>query len=184
MDIDGDEFAENDYGLAVDDSEGTLKFQQQLNSLAQAALQGQLLDFSTIMKMYSSCSLAEKQQMIEDNENELKQMKQQEQQATIQSQQQIAQQQMQQKQLEMDQKEAQNVRDNQTKLAVAQIQASLAEGDGIKPDKSADEIMEQIREFNAKLGLEERKLSVEIEKAKMDHVLKKKQIESSNKTKK
>ena len=60
MEIDGDEFAESDYGLLVDNSEGLQKLNNQLDTLAQAAMQNQLADFSTIMKMYTSVSLAEK----------------------------------------------------------------------------------------------------------------------------
>ena len=178
IDIDGDEFAECDYGLVIDDSESSMKLQQQLDTLAQAALQNQLLDFSTIMKIYSSCSLAEKQRMIEKNEQEIKQERQQQQQAQLQSQQQIAQQQLQQKQLEMQQAESQNIRDNQTKILIAQLQAEKQQDDGINPDKSASELKEKIREFDSKMNLEERKLSVEMEKARLDHQIKKAQVAS------
>jgi hypothetical protein len=47
--------------------------------LAQAALQNQTLNFSTIMKLYNSCSLAEKQRMVEQNEQEIQQRVQQQQ---------------------------------------------------------------------------------------------------------
>lgn len=59
MDIDGDEFAEADYGLVVDNSQGTQELAQKLDMLAQAALQNQALSFSTIMRLYNSSSLAE-----------------------------------------------------------------------------------------------------------------------------
>lgn len=39
MDIDGDEFAEADYGLVVDNSNGIQELQQKMDMLAQAALQ-------------------------------------------------------------------------------------------------------------------------------------------------
>ena len=54
VNIEGDEFAEADYGLVVDNSEGLQKLQSQLETLAQAALQNQTLSFSTIMKIYGS----------------------------------------------------------------------------------------------------------------------------------
>lgn len=76
-DIDGDMFAECDYGLVVDNSMATQAFNQQLETLAQAALQNQLLDFGTIMKLYSTSSVAEKQRFIEKNEQEIKQQQQQ-----------------------------------------------------------------------------------------------------------
>ena len=65
MDIDGDEFAEADYGLVVDNSDDTQILNQKLDALAQAALQNQTLSFGTIVKMYGSSSIAEKQRMIE-----------------------------------------------------------------------------------------------------------------------
>ena len=130
------------------------------------------------MKLYNSSSLAEKQRMIEKNEQDIKQQRQQEQQMQLQSQQQISQQQLQQKQLEMQQAESQNIRDNQTKILIAQLQAEKQQDDGINPDKSASELKEKIREFDSKMNLEERKLSVEMEKARLDHQIKKAQVAS------
>jgi len=93
--IDGDEFAECDYGLVVDNSSGTQELAQKLDVLAQAALQTQVLDFSTIMKLYTTSSVAEKQRMVEANERrKLEQMQQQQQQQLQLQQQQLQQQQM------------------------------------------------------------------------------------------
>ena len=68
MDIDGDEFAEADYGLVVDNGNGVQELNQKLDTLAQAALQNQTLSFSTIMKLFGSVSLAEKQRLVEKDE--------------------------------------------------------------------------------------------------------------------
>ena len=59
--------------------------------LAQAALQNQILNFSTIMKLYNSSSLAEKQRLVEKNEVELMERQQQIQQQQMEAQQQQAQ---------------------------------------------------------------------------------------------
>lgn len=59
--------------------------------LAQAALQNQTLTFSTIMKLYNSSSLAEKQRMVEKNEQELMQRQQEAQQQQLKAQQEQAQ---------------------------------------------------------------------------------------------
>lgn len=88
MDIDGDEFAECDYGLVVDNSNAIQELQQKMDMLAQAALQNQTLNFSTIMKLYNSSSLAEKQRMVEKNEQDLIQRQQETQQQQMQLQQQ------------------------------------------------------------------------------------------------
>ena len=124
MDIDGDEFAECDYGLVVDNSEATQKFNQNLDMLAQAAIQNQVISFGTIMKLYSSTSTAEKQRLVEKDEKEKIQQAQQQQTEQLQSQQEALrlQQQLQQQQLQLQ--EAMNMRDNETKIQVAQIQAN------------------------------------------------------------
>ena len=51
--------------------------------LAQAALQNQTLNFSTIMKLYSSNSMAEKQRMVEKNEQVMQQQAEQQQMQVI-----------------------------------------------------------------------------------------------------
>ena len=78
MEIDGDAFAECDYGLVVDNSRGVQELQQKLETLAQAALQNQTLSFSTIMKLFMSASIAEKQRFVEVDERNIKQQHQQE----------------------------------------------------------------------------------------------------------
>jgi uncharacterized membrane protein len=87
MEIDGDEFAENDYGIVVDNGNGVQELAQKLDVLAQAALQNQTLSFSTIMKLYSSCSLIEKQRFVEKDENDRIQREMQMQQMQLQQQQ-------------------------------------------------------------------------------------------------
>ena len=72
MNIDGDEFAECDYGLVVDNSNQVQELNQKLDGLAQAALQNQSLSFSTIMKLYGSSSIAEKQRFVENDEREIR----------------------------------------------------------------------------------------------------------------
>ena len=101
VNIDGDEFADADFGFLVDDSPGIQDLKAKLDMLAQAALQNQTLNFSTIMKLYSSSSLAEKQRMVEKNEMELMQRQQQMQQQQMQMEQQKSQMEAQMKQAEM-----------------------------------------------------------------------------------
>lgn len=184
--IDGDEFAEADYGLVVDNSDGMQKLQQQIETLAQAALQNQTLSFSTIMKLYSSSSLAEKQRMIENDERRIREQAQQVQQQELQAQQQQAQAQQEVEMQKLQQEDTLNQRDNETKILVAQINAQskldsteTPEDDGIQePMSEADreKLKEQIREFNIKMQLERDKLAVQKEKNSEDARLKEKQI--------
>lgn len=186
VNIEGDEFAEADYGLVVDNSEGLQKLQSQLETLAQAALQNQTLSFSTIMKIYGSSSLAEKQRMVENDERKIREMAQQQQQQELQAQQQQAQMQQQTEMQKMQQEDILNQRDNETKILVAQInaQSKLQDSevdinDGIKEpmsEEAAAKLREQIREFDAKMTLEREKLKAQRDKQEEDARLKEKQI--------
>ena len=168
MDIDGDEFAEADYGLVVDNGKGIQELSQKLDMLAQAALQNQTLSFSTIMKLYSSSSLAEKQRFVEKDERNIQERNAQAQQQQLEAQQQIAQIEMGQKQAELEQREQANIRDNETKIMIAQIQASNKNDDGIVEQEFSEEakasLMEKIREFNEKLKLDRDKLELDKKK--------------------
>lgn len=72
MEIDGEEIAEEDYGLEVTNESDNLKLEQNLQQLAHAALQNQMLSFSTIMKVFTSPSLVEVQRLIEKDEKKTK----------------------------------------------------------------------------------------------------------------
>ena len=182
MNIDGDEFAENDYGLAVDSSDGMQKLQQQIETLAQAALQNQTLSFSTIMKLYGSASLVEKQRMIETDEARMREMAQQAQQQELRVQQEQAQMQQQTELQKMQQEDMLNQRDNETKILVAQINAQAKQenstedlNDGIEePMSEADraKLKQQIYEFNEKMKLEREKLAFQREKQHEDAAIK------------
>ena len=190
MDIDGDEFAESDYGLVVDNSNAIQELQQKMDMLAQAALQNQSLNFSTIMKLYNSCSMAEKQRIVERNEQELMQRQQEAQQQQLQQQQQQAEMEAQAKEQEMQLKDVMNQRDNETKILVATISANSNQesDDGIQEQPFSEEaranLMEKMREFDAKLKLDREKLNLDREKAKTDAELKRKALNKKPQTSK
>lgn len=181
MDIDGDEFAEADYGLVVDNSNAIQELQQKMDMLAQAALQNQTLNFSTIMKLYNSSSLAEKQRMVEKNEQELMQRQQEAQQQQMQLQQQQMQAESQAKEAEMQLKDMLNQRDNETKILVATISAnSNQQDDGIIEPEFSEEakakLAQQMKEFDAKIALERDKLNEQKRKNRADESLKEKAL--------
>ena len=188
MDIDGDEFAEADYGLVVDNSKGIQELSQKLDMLAQAALQNQTLSFSTIMKLYNSSSLAEKQRFVEKDERNIQERNAQAQQQQLEAQQQIAQIEMEQKQAELEQREQANIRDNETKIMIAQIQANNKNDDGIVEQEFSEEakasLMEKIREFNEKLKLDREKLNHDKKKHEDELSVKKQALRNKNNNKK
>lgn len=193
--IDGDEFAENDYGLIVDSSNATQELNSKLDMLAQAALQNQALGFSTIMKLYGSCSLAEKQRMVEANEKRIQEQQQQQQQQQMEIQQKQIQQQAATEQARMEHEYKINSENNETKILIAEIN-SQAESDrlalmnkdyaeeDVYTQKDKAELAERIREFDLKLKFDREKLAYDKAKTQKDQALKSKQISKSNKTSK
>ena len=182
MDIDGDNFAEADYGLVVDNGNGVQELNQKLDTLAQAALQNQTLSFSTIMKLFGSVSLAEKQRLVEKDERAIQERQAQAQQEQNQLQQQQLEQQAQQEQLKLELEDALNQRDNDTKIQVALINSQSRQEEVPEPEtdefseKDRAELQEKIRQFDAKLKLDREKLNVQKEKNRTDAELKRKQL--------
>ncbi len=176
VDIDGDEFAEADYGLVVDNSNGMQELNQKLDTLAQAALQNQTLSFSTIMKLFSSSSLAEKQRLVEKDERNIQERQAQAQQQQAQIQQQEIEQKAQLEQAKMQQEDALNQRDNETKILIAQINASNKEEDGVIEPEFSEEakanLLEKMRQFDERLKLDKEKLAFDKDKHREDNQLK------------
>lgn len=167
--IDGDQFSENDYGLVVDNSTGTQQLNQNLDTLAQAALQNQLITFSTMMKLYSTASLSQKRRMVEAAEKKQQQAAEQQQQQAMQMQQQAMEAQAQEAQAERELKDKMNQRDNDSKVLASQLEAegyiqaaaikyqTDARNDGVEVPQTEDErlkLQESIRQFDKRLALD------------------------------
>ncbi len=71
FEIDGDDVMEEDYGLDITSEADNVSLEQNLQQLAHAALQNQMLSFSTIMKIFISSSMVEVQRLIEKDEREM-----------------------------------------------------------------------------------------------------------------
>ena len=168
IDIDGDEFAESDFGLLPSRYDDIQSINQKVESVILPAMQNQMLDFSTVLKLFTSTSMGEKIRVVESKEKEMKARQQQQ----MQEQQQILQQQ-QQLQQQMEQQDKQfkdmlNQRDNATKLQVAQIQAqsnldakNIEYGNpneqNTKQNIERDKLNESIRQFNEKMNFDREK---------------------------
>lgn len=169
MDIDGDEFAECDYGLVIDNSYGTQELNQKLDMLAQAALQNQLVDFSTIMRLYTTTSTAEKQRAVENNEKRIREQQQQQQQQQMELQQQQLQQQAQAEEQKIQMDYQMHQEDNETKLMVAEINsqaeaarlALMNEEQGLTRAEEMEfkqkDLEEKARQFDENLSFERKK---------------------------
>jgi hypothetical protein len=186
--IDGDEFAENDYGLVVDNSNGIQELNQKLDMLAQAALQNQALNFSTIMKLYTTSSLQEKQRMIETYEKRMQEMQQQQQQQQMQLQQQQMQMNAQAEQQKQQLEYQINRNNNETKLLVAQINsqaesqryALMNQGTVADNDQKERKLNEQVRQFDERMKQQADKLSFDIKKHDDEVRLKERQLKQKD----
>lgn len=177
IEIDGDAFAESDYGIVVDGSQQSQALNQKMDALVQAALQNQMINFSTALKMFASCSLAEKMRMVENNEREAQQRAQQQQQAEAQAQQQQAQMNAQLEQQKLELENTLNERDNDTKLTIAIMQAENANKEPVDTGESDKEaLLEKMREFDLKLQLDRDRLEFDRQKADADRKVKREQI--------
>ena len=174
MEFDGDEFAENDYGIVVDASSDILNLEQKIDAIAQAALQTQQASLSDIMKMWSSAnSLAEKIRVLEKAENKRMEQARQSEQLQAQQAQANIEAQVGMKQMELDNMANMNSEDNETKILVAQIgaeskiltsQPSMEETP--MSQEAKEKLKEQIREFDIKIQQDNKKLEIEKQKIK------------------
>ena len=133
LDVDGDEFAEMDYDIIVDNDMGDMELKQKLEQLAHAGLQNQMLSFPTVMKIFTDSSLTSVMRRIEQDENAMQQNKQKEsesQNQAIQAQTESAEKM---KQLELQLQDLISQRENETKFQIALIGK---EGDYTEEDQS------------------------------------------------
>lgn len=179
VDIEGDEFSENDYGIVLDNSVESQQLKENLNQLAHAALQNQSLSFSSIMKVYTSPSLSEIQRIIEKDEKDIqeRQAKTQQENIKIQQQQLEYNRQIEQQKLEMQNEF--NARDNETKVLVAEISAKMQD-----TEQPREELLERIRQFDEKMALQREQLLHQKEHDREVNEMKKKdlQIKQQNKS--
>ena len=162
LNIDGNEFAEADYGLVATASSKAVELEQMLKQNAQSFMQNGG-SMGTIMDIYFSPSLADMRKKIEIAEEKM--------QANSSAQAEQANklaQQAQQDAMELEQQklaaaDGMNLRDNETKLMIANMQAELGaqdtDGDGI-----ADPIAEE-------------RLTLDKDKAKADQLAKMKALD-------
>lgn len=172
--IDGDEFAESDYGLVVDTDSEVLA--QKLDALATNALQHNRLDFSTIMKIYTSKSLADTQRMIERNEKEVRDREMQAQREANEVRMSEIENESRMREAELAQKQEANIRDNETKILIA----GMSSNEQASPGPGSDELLEKIRQFNEKMKLDREKLALDKTKHNDDIALRKKELSYKN----
>lgn len=185
VEMDGDEFAECDYGLVVDCGNDVQELNQNLGQLAQAGLQNDKMNFSTLMKIYTTKSVAEKQRLIEHYEQRVEEQQRQAQQIQQQQFEQQLQQQAALEQAKMDREYQMHQEKLQAQILTAQIN-SAAEADRLAlmnhdNDEAnvieREKMAEEARQFDKQLDFNREKL-------KEDTAVKKLQINKQNNSKK
>tara|TARA_R110000850_G_scaffold34024_6_gene92304 strand:+ start:6455 stop:8842 length:2388 start_codon:yes stop_codon:yes gene_type:complete len=175
--IDGEDFAEADYGILVSVNNKYQELDQILKQLAHAGIQNDKMDFSTLMSIYMSDSLSDVRRKIEEKEVEKAENDQQ----RFESEQQVQQQQIEAnlsaQEALMIAEEGRNVRDNQTKIQVALINAQKAMDEGIVDKDGLDNEID-IMKHKDKLKLEMDKLNQDMVKHNDNIKVKREQIAS------
>ena len=178
--IDGDEFAEEEYGLMVSNDDEINRMEQKLEGMVQMGLQNQMISFSTAIKIYNSPSIREIQRLIEKDEQQMKES--QSKQAEEQNKQMQAQ--MEQAALTEQQTQALDLekfnREDETKRYIAELNAETSR---IQKESGDDgtENDDDFKKFEAELGIKKESLSNDMKKHNDAMLRKDKEIEIKNK---
>lgn len=165
--IDGDEFAEEEYGLSVSNEDSINVMQQKLDGMVQLGLQNQMISFSSAIKMYNSSSMREIQRLIEKDEQQMKESQSRADEANQ------AQLKAQMEQQALKDQEEMNLdlqkfnREDETKRYIAELQNATAElkiqmdKEGIEP---LDEDSADFEKFQAELNIKQQGLDNDMKK--------------------
>ena len=178
-DIDGDQFAEEEYGLMVSNDDEINRLEQKLDSMVQLGLQNQMLSFSTAIKIYNSPSVREIQRLIEKDEQSMKES--QAKQAEEQTKQMQAQLEMQ-KEIANTAREdnlSQFIREDDTKRYIVELQEEtkrIKEQLALRNVIDVDDDENEFRKFEAELGVKKEALSNDMKKHDDNLSIKKEEI--------
>lgn len=176
LEISGDDLAEADYGLVVDNSDDIQTFIQKMEMHVQALIQNQMVSTKTLFKLWNGSSVADITRSIEEDERYTK-----ESQAKAQEDQNAqAQADLEMREFFESEKlrilEENNIRDNETKLLLKE-QEDLVDimKDDYDPQKR-EELLEKIRQHNDNIKLKKSELELKTKVAKDNKELREKEI--------
>jgi hypothetical protein len=185
LNIDGESFAECDYGVVATNSAKTMEMEQALKGFGQALLQNGG-SMSTIMDIYFSPSLVDMRRKLEIAEEQINQNNNQAAEAQNKLAQEQAVKEDEFKQAELQLKDLLNQRDNDTKLAIANM-SNDADNDGIEdssPNLDQAKFDEDKNTNRQDLMLKMKSLDNDMVKHRDNVELKKKQLNKPTATKK
>lgn len=161
--IDGDEFAEEEYGLVVSNEDAINQMQQKLDGMVQMGLQNQMISFSSAIKMYNSSSMREIQRLIEKDEQQMKETQ------AKQAEDQNKQMQAQMEQQAMKDQQEMNLdlqkfnREDETKRYIAELNAETQRIQKETGDEGVEND-DDFKKFEAELGIKKESLSNDMKK--------------------
>tara|TARA_R110000822_G_scaffold302649_1_gene426911 strand:- start:2112 stop:4526 length:2415 start_codon:yes stop_codon:yes gene_type:complete len=164
LNIDGNEFNEADYGIVCTSSTKAMELEQLLKQNSQALMQNGG-SMSSIIDIFFSPSLSDMRRKLEITEEEMFARQNQGQEQANKLQQQAQEQAMQLEQAKMQLDDGKNIRDNETKIYIADLKAQtdMLAGD----DTDGDGIVDP---------LNREKLDLDKDKARKDHLVKMKKL--------
>ena len=181
MEVDGDQFAEEEYGLVVSNDDEINQLQQKLDGMVQMGLQNQMLSFSTAIKIYNSPSVREIQRLIEKDETQMK-----ESQAKAGEDQQKQQQAMMQQQA-LESQQAANLdlekfnREDETKRYIVELQEETKRLQAESAERGVENDNDDFDKFEKELGIKQQALSNDMQKHNDNMSMKDKEIAIKNK---
>lgn len=163
LNMEGETFAESDYGLLVSNTPKIIELEQAIKQYAQAFIQNGG-SMTTIMDIYFSPSLMDMRRKLEIAEEQMQQNQSQQAQEANKTQQEAnaAQMQLEQQKLQLD--DLKNQRDNETKRYIAEL-GNDTNNDGIVDDGIGD-------------PLDQEKFQFDVNKARADYNLKLKSLDN------
>ena len=175
LNLDGDDFAENDYGIIVTNSYKTSELEETLKTYAQAFMQNGG-SFSAIMDIYLSSSLADMRRKLEKAENDLHEQNSQQaqEQNKLQREQMEKQDALEKARLELE--DIKNIRDNETKRYIADKKDNENSNDGIVDPLQYQKFDLDLQKRKDDLMIKMKDLSQDMQKHKDNVKLKEKQI--------
>ena len=173
LDVDGNDFSGTQHGVFVSNTLDDAQALESAKQLLQAGIQADKVSLSEAVTVLQSKSLSQIRIKLEEGEEKRQQQAQQSQEQQLKSAESINQAQIQDKQEDRNLTRENNIRDNETKLAIA-----FKPEDADIEDNSLDhqKLSLQEKQHNDKMRLEDKKLQQNADKAAQDLGLKKKEI--------
>ena len=181
LDIDGDEYAETDYGLLLDNSDSIQNFISKMEAYGQALIQNQMISTSTLFKLWDGSSISDIRRSVEEDERQIKETASQEREAQSQQFQADLEAKQAVEQEKMRITEENNIRDNETKVLIEQMksyaneEAKDFESEEYDPQKK-EELAEKIRQFNEKMKFDREVFSKDKKQQTIDNKFKSEEL--------